>query len=543
VSSPCSGCTSPVVQQSPAVSLQGEPLGAGSRRVGVDPTRGHIAEGYNVSDTMALTMTLSGTERLERVEPAPEPPVMSHGGSDCGEIDNEAVQQTASMLPLPPTPDNTLLEFLEGIVSGCIEPALCCNRPALDAPRYWDKRRVQNSLRRLLEALQQVFGADNCSQTAELADQVFGQLLTATGRRNALDERSFERGVDALGAWPPELSSADRAEVFAALRAPTTVSMRALSAGQPLPTEISRRMFKQAFAHIPYNVPDFPVPAHILDAGECRAGRLKNVSEVAEAIAEVFCMEQMGLERVKDFFLCGAISLEEIQAALPQLVAESLVEEAVISVIRVGSARFTHREWSALVVSLHGISDEGMVATKLPESPPHGPLVAQEETMMPGLRSPSPHRQLPMVTEKETGPMTQTQMAGDSWSFPPCKAVAEGEEVAAIATEAAAAVSVSASCRETRSEEAVRFHGSHSRLINWTTSVGVSRDTSLQADDSAVMRSHALQAHTPKLSSQCSMVPGDEAVKRISLGMHNECLGPFLVRAFVRCCQLYEARP
>merc|ERR1719367_636348 len=103
--------------------------------------------------------------------------------------------------------------------------------------------------------------------------------------------------------------------------------------------------------------------------------------------------------------------------------------------------------------------------------------------------------------------MTQTQMAGDSWSVPPCTAVAEGAEAAATATEAAAAVSVSASCRETRSEEAVRFHGSHSRLINWTTSVGVSRDTSLQVDESAVMRSHALQAHTPKLSSQCSMVP------------------------------------
>mmetsp|Transcript_37408 Transcript_37408/g.74181 ORF Transcript_37408/g.74181 Transcript_37408/m.74181 type:complete len:871 (+) Transcript_37408:42-2654(+) len=544
-SSPCSGCTSPVAQQSPTASLQGEPLGAGSRRGGVDPTRGPIPEGYNVSDTMALTMTLSGTERLERVEPAPEPPVLSHGGSDCGEIDNnEAVQQTASMLPLPPTPDNTLLEFLEGIVSGCIEPALCCSGPSLDAPRYWDKRRVQNSLRRLLEALQQVFGADNCSQTGELADAVFGHLLNATGRRSALDERSFERGIDALGAWPPELSSADRAEVFAALRAPTTVSMRALSAGQPLPAEVSRRMFKQAFAHVPYNVPDFPVPAHILDAGERCAGRLRNVSEVAEAIAEVFCMEQVGLERVKDFFLCGAISLEEIQAALPQLVAESLVEEAVISVIRVGSARFTQREWSALVLSPHGISDEDMVATKLPESPGHGPVVAQEVTM-PGLRSPSPqHRHLPMVTEKDTLHMEQSDARNGQ--LPPCTELAEGAEAAAAeaAAEASVAVSVSASCREIRSEEAVRFHGSHSRLINWTTSVGSQRDTTLQADESsAVTRSHALQAHTPKLSSQCSMVPGDEAVKRISLGMHNECLGPFLVRAFVRCCQLYEARP
>jgi len=243
-------------------------------------------------------------------------------------------------------------------------------------------------------------------------------------------------------------------------------------------------------------------------------------------------MEQVGLERVKDFFLCGAISLEEIQAALPQLVAESLVEEAVISVIRAGSSRFTQREWNALVLSLTGVPDEDMVATKLPESPGHGPIVAQQETS-PGLRSPSPkHRQLPMVTEKET-------LHGEPWneSLPPCTARAESAEAAA------APVSVSASCRETRSEEAVRFHGSHSRLINWSTTVGSQRDATFQIDESAVMRSHALQAHTPKLSSQCSMVPGDEAVKRISLGMHNECLGPFLVRAFVRCCQLYEARP
>ena len=57
-------------------------------------------------------------------------------------------------------------------------------------------------------------------------------------------------------------------------------------------------------------------------------------NSVTEAVATTFCLEKTGTDKTKDFFVCGLLSLEEIQMGLPRLLPTAVVEDAVIRVIR-----------------------------------------------------------------------------------------------------------------------------------------------------------------------------------------------------------------
>lgn len=466
-----------------------------------------------------------------------------------------AVQKTVAMLP--PTPGNTLLDFLHGVVAGEVEPAMCCVEPWIDAVRYWEKRRVQNSLRRLLEALQQVFGVDGDTPAATLGGLVFDELLRRWPGCSLIDEDAFVQGVEALGGWPPELLAADRSEVFAALRVPMSAAVRGLSAGLPLPRELSRRLFCQGLVCLPYNVPDFPVPIHLLGSTEGRPAP----RELAEAVASVFAMEQTGLERAKDFFLCGLISLEEIQAALPRLLPERLVEDAVMRVIRRGSEHFTTREWQTLVVSLR-VAPEAELAAGAAEQPaepqpapaPPQPRPPPGGEQLPSLASPAPrYRQVaPPSPVPDTATSALAVSAADQVATPPEDPVAFGGGLGTPGQRPLVAMTDLLSCREVRSEEPVRFQACP-RLIDWSTSLGGANGRDYpggapghQADEGAGMRpagQELSQSQGPPVVSVLGRgeARDHEAVRLISLDLHNECLGPFLARAFVRCCQLYEA--
>merc|ERR1719487_1325362 len=64
---------------------------------------------------------------------------------------------------LPPSPPNTLTEFLDSVVTGELIPAMCHPNTRIDTGRFWGNRRVQNSLRRLLEALEERFRCEDDS--------------------------------------------------------------------------------------------------------------------------------------------------------------------------------------------------------------------------------------------------------------------------------------------------------------------------------------------------------------------------------------------
>lgn len=485
-------------------------------------------------------------------------------------IDDETIQNAVAMLP--PSPGNTLFDFLAGVVSGDIEPAMYHPGEArIDALRYWEKRRVQNYMRRVLEALQECFAADGEVAVADLGGKAFDAALarapntgrTDTALTGSLDEAAFIQGFEAMGAWPPELSAADRCEVFVALRVPSGAAVRALSAGQPLPPRLTRRMFCEGLARVPFNVPDFPVPTHLLRSNI-------HVMDVADAVARVFCREQTGLERVKDFFCCGLLSLEEIQAALPFHAAARLVQDAVTNIIRAGAAHFTMREWQTLVFAARAPPPEEEELPEITEEGSQSTAEPQGEHV-PSLASPvQQYRQVPAASQAGSlapaAALLLPTHGGDGASPPiSTEAAASFEAMPQTAPEGAASrpqpspaplvqQSEPPPCREIRSEEPARFRlGQGHHAVNWSSTSPCGRSGALgldrghQADQGAGTSLGQQQQQQQGLSVFASpgiltKSGGEDLVRLISMDMHNECLGPFLALAFVRCCQLYEAR-
>lgn len=492
-------------------------------------------------------------------------------------LDKIAIKNTVALLP--PSPGNTLSEFLTGVVSGAIQPAMCYSEPRIDPARYWEKRRVQSSLRRLLEALQERLSVER-EALQDVGGQAYDELMDLLQHRQLgmgargcceLDEDAFVWAVEQLAAWPPEMSAADRSEIFTAMRAPSSVAVRALSTGQPLPMHLSRRMFCEGLARVPYNIPDYPVPAHLFHGKGSHS-----VAEVAQNVAAVFSREQTGLERVKDFFLCGLLSLEEIQVALPELVPISLLEKAIQEIVSIGAEHLTQRERQTLVVSVQVVpskkehsslplrdieplpslaspcsdyrhtSDSTVPAGRERDSPVRGKLFeefSQQED------ADGRHLQLPSSTSRARHAQKQAaehahRLNGD---FPLCPAEAGAAEAYAQGA-----------------EENPRCRALH-RVINWGTTrwssagsggpgpgdgglrtSGSAADPGHQADEGAGTWTSFQQgssAITAPMNPVCmSMAHCDDPLRMVNMDMHSENSGPYLALAFVRCCQRYEAR-
>lgn len=484
------------------------------------------------------------------------------GTSASFSMDDPAIQKTVALLP--PSPSNTLPDFLHGVVSGDIKPALCHSEILIDAPRYWETRRVQNSLRRVLESLQERFNIlAGDAPASELGGIVYDEMLLLAQRSHLacvpgkapdrLDEVAFVQGLEVLGAWPPELTRADRSEVFAALCTPTIAIVRGLSTGGQLENQLSRRRFGEGLARVPFNVPDFPVPTHLLQAGIAH-----EASRVAAAIAAVFCLPD-GLEGVNDFFACGLLSLEEIQVSLPFLVPETLIEEAAVRIIRAGAEHLTQREWQDLIIGVRmgpaGPETSADVAYEQPVQ------LKQHEQMPVSLESPAPqYRQVPepepAKRDRENGLPFAFASSGSAEGF---KSTVGAEETATLGQYEPKLPPMTEPllCREIRSEAPVQFYIGN-RVINWsaTRRVGDSqtggligldslgRDPRHPADESAwngITNQEGRELDTGAVaSSNQEQACSDDPVRLISLDMHNECIGPFLAIAFVRCCQVYE---
>jgi len=550
--------------------------------------------------------------------------------------DDTAIQNTIAMLP--PSPGNTLVEFLNAVVSGMVLPAMCHDEVRVDAQRYWEMRRVQNSVRRLFESLQDILRMelDGAELGASMWDTVFANRVNSAG---CIEEAAFISTLEEAEAWPPEMSGADRIEVFAALRLPSNATVRSLATGSPLPLQLSRRMLCEGFSRLPFNMPDFPVPEHLYGSSTSSMG----AREVADMVASVFSMEQTGQERIKDYFLCGLISLEQIQAALPVLVPDTLVEQAVTAIMRIGTSRFTAREWAVLVQGVRmadtqiqqasedateGQQTQGQQVlqhqqhllqqqqirrqlelqeqhqqwllqqqqqqlSQQPQQQLHTP--PQQQSAAPTLvappstsagRLPPPEHNMGDGAGVSGRPRRQTAPSVPMTEPLPNRDIMPREDTLAPQTQR---VSPSAA-PDPALWESLQARGPSRRIINWNSpqagtaacgSAGILSNSAMVGSAGLVSeptqqptqqahggggggggaRSPAWAEADEGAGTIFSWGEGGEAGSAgslrqrepeghvedpgssISLNMHNECLGPFLTQAFVRCCQLYDSCP
>lgn len=511
------------------------------------------------------------------------------------------VQKAMSMLPQ--SPPNTLTEFINSValpqgVAGKTVPAMCQGKISIDVQGFWDKRRVQNLLRRLRESLQDNFdpgGADIAAvafhEMVRWA-QPMGLLQSGPDVEAAPDappaepgfaEAALNQTLEKLNLWPPELSPGDRSEVFTALRVPSMDSVRALHVGRPLRKRVTQRLFCEALCKVPFNLPDFPVPTHLLTNDSSIDSK-----QVAQAIASTFAAGQVGLEGIQDFWLSGLVSLEEIQLALPFLVKHSMVEDAVLRIIRTGAAALTQQEWRILVhdvrervgcappqmeqraidtsqarepePQLHSAHDFGAQAPSqgVAAAPPdHGGAESARWRPLPAgvATEPVPHRDLhsraivsgggrPVVINWNT-----TQRVGGGQDPEDGHQADEGAGLrdGTRPPGAGDGIAASSDSGSQPAEAAVRSWGSL-----WSQA-GPGAPGSPLAGGGHLLAQEGVQApaplqtpphqQTPPQPQPQLVLPEVDPVRYISMGKdlpNDECLGPFLAVAFVRCCELYH---
>lgn len=221
--------------------------------------------------------------------------------------------------------------------------------------RYWEKRRVQNALRRILEKLQECLDYDDVQLVANLPlafDEIMRRGKAFRGMERSIDmnagtidERGFWLVLEAMGAMPRELYEADRGETFAAIIIPTAAAAKAaIHKGILPPKVLTRDIFRKGLSQVPFNLPDFPVPLYLLK-------EQPRTFHVMEDVVKTFARNAKGQDVTRDFLLTGTISVEEIQALLSCLVPFRAVEDAVLRIIRTASKQGTIKDWTFFVKS------------------------------------------------------------------------------------------------------------------------------------------------------------------------------------------------
>ncbi|KAF4739213.1 hypothetical protein FOZ63_017751, partial [Perkinsus olseni] len=93
-------------------------------------------------------------------------------------------------------------------------------------------------------------------------------------------EPIFRQRLTSLNLWPGGLALGDKQEVFTSIVVPTAKALRGCSKAHRIPTLMTKSQFVERLVDVPFNVPDYPVPADKLTARHLSAG------EVATYLAE-----------------------------------------------------------------------------------------------------------------------------------------------------------------------------------------------------------------------------------------------------------------
>eukprot|EP00435_Cladocopium_sp_Y103_P061308 s95_g23.t1 len=185
-----------------------------------------------------------------------------------------------------------------------------------------------------------------------------------------------------------------------------------------------------------------------------------------------------------DFYISGLISLEEVQISLPYLLQIRKLEEAVELILR-SSRFFTPHEWQKYVYSIRG--EDSQEQARVEDFEVHNTPSAPAKC-----DSPKAIQRIP-----------EDERADDC----------------------------AATLRHFLEDPGKRT------VVNWNTTKAKRR--SHQADEGAGVQ---LCGDRPTFLAEQAPEPGDDGIRLISLDWHSECLGPLLAGAFVRCCQIHQAK-
>jgi len=271
-----------------------------------------------------------------------------------------------------------------------------------------------------------------------------------------------------------------------------------------------------------------------------------------------------------------------------------------MKIIRTSSPVIPPDEWEMLVSTVRmnpDLNSESQVSARHAEpdyaptleSPPHSPPM--EAPLAPLTASPVPINE-PIQSWQEQ----ESLDAGNAWRLRPDPAVFHTVVVEPAVAFSSAAEQLTASdmdtgaeqkqalargaqtepmpCRDIPKESTAEFLWRHQEapdgcnqplrhllndarvgfMVDWNTSQrgldqGVNLESGHQADEGAGTpqapnsSTAAEQSQVAQASSMAgrNALSGDDPVAWISLEMQNECHGPYLLRAFKRCCILYEA--
>merc|ERR1719362_2529873 len=265
-----------------------------------------------------------------------------------------------------------------------------------------------------------------------------------------------------------------------------------------------------------------------------------------------------------------------------------------------GAPQFTDEEWNKLIVGVRNQgSQEAFTSAPLPDmpaqpreaaaaplsSPQCSPTIMPQQPALPGMVSlaspPIRNRELLPPTgssrSAERAPDTSRPSESFTAAGPACSATRDcndvDPEVMSRFRSRFEPVTEPLPCRDLRSEEPVSFMRPEveeappapsppapRRVVDWSTASRGGGNGSLcstrgshQADEGAGARlSWGTSGFKKELAAALSKAIANETDQAannntdylawVSLDLHHECGGPFLARAFVRCCQLYERR-
>jgi len=445
-----------------------------------------------------------------------------------------------SLAPQTPEGGNAFAAFLLGE-----EPAKVI--------AYWEARRIQNSARRFLERLeesklmQQVskkengkgrFHVVNQSRPQKQYEQSFPYIFEklaeeVLGRKNGvLNEQQFIEACTAYKLWPSELEYTDKIEVFCALALASQDGAKSfrMTYGEKgcdwkdCRLVMSHTTFCDGLTDVPYNLPDFPVPEHFFETDpKVRSPKGNLKIEIAQAITGLFLPDSDGMNKMKDFFCSDLVSVEEIQVSLSTLWPIKLVVEASTWIIRCAAPHLTNDQWSILVKDVRQRNyDESIKA-----SANHQAQQVQEMNNLDTTNEPI------MIVESPKNSLenrNQMDMMGSS------KQQQEIFGAGSSTTKASSSVTrprkVPQTCplppREI-DETAVSYPYDPPvrRYVDWT------HPSEIAPADQGAGGLASNKYTNPNLNND---------VMWLSAELHSEIRGPFLARAFVKCCEVYDTR-